>query len=819
MSTFLQDLKYGLRFHAKAPVFTGIAILTLALCIGASGTVFSVVNALLVKPLPYPHSERIVAPWRLAPPGVNLGYSEIPWGLKSFRLMAQSAKTFETLGAFKSDSFNLTGAGEPALLEGIRASTGFFAALGVAPILGRIFTAAEDRPGREYEVILSHALWQERFGGNASVLGRSIDLNGSAYTVVGVMPAGFAFPRSEEMPGGFDFPRQAQLWVPLALPAAPRPNDPDDLAVVGRLRPGNTLTQAQAEMNVLSQRMENEFPDLKGWFHSRVTPLARQVAGDTRRPLLLLLGAVAVVLLIACSNVANLLLARSAGRKTEFSLRAALGAGPGRVIRQVLTESAVLAAGGGLLGTVLAETGIVLVKVLGPSDIPRLREVTLDPWVFAFLVGVTLLSGIVFGLAPALGAARRNLAAALNEGGQRSGGSASASRIRDALFVSEVALALVLAVASALLVQTFLRLERVNPGFAAERVLTFELSLPASEYKDDRRIVALYQRALENLRAIPGVQAAGIAAVVPMDGASDGTVIRILNQPESHAKEKPFANYTIVSPGYFRAVGTPVFRGRDFREMDTADSVPVAVINRAMAKKFWPGEDPIGKQVGLGSPEYPAMTVVGIVADVKHLSMRENPGPEMYVPYTQKPYPSMLTMHVALRSTAEPRLLIAGIRKAVRSIDPNLPVAKVATLEELVDRSLAGTRFSMLLLGAFAGLALSLASIGVYGVISFSVSQRTREIGIRMALGAPRWRVAGMVLGRGGRLTGLGIAIGLASALGVTRLMSGLLYGVPATDLLTFAGVSLLLAVVALLACYLPARRAVRVEPTIALRF
>jgi predicted permease len=819
MNTFVQDLKYGLRRHGKAALFTGIAVLTLALGIGASTAVFSVVNAILVKSLPYPHAERIAAPWRLAPPGVTLGYSEIPWGLRNFQVMSQAAHAFETLGAFKSDPFNLTGEHEPLFVEGIRASAGFFTTLGVKPILGRIFTAEEDRPGREREVVLSNALWQERFGANAAVLGRAIHLNGRAYTVIGVMPAGFAFPRAEEMPGGFDFPRDAKLWVPLALPAAPQPNDPDDLAVIGRLRGDITPAQAQAEMTVLSQRMDNEFPDLKGWFRSRVTLLPRQVAGDTRRPLLLLLGAVGVVLLIACSNVANLLLAETAGRKTEFSLRAALGAGRGRLVRQVLTESIVLAAGGGLLGTLLAEAGIRFVKALGPSNIPRLQEVSLDPRVFGFVLGVTLLSGIVFGLAPALRVSGGNLGAALKEGGQRSGGSAAASRIRDVLFVSEVALALVLAVASVLLVESFLRLERVNPGFTAERVLTFQLSLPASEYKNDQRIVSLYQRGLEQLQAIPGVQAAGIAAVVPMDGAADGTVIRILNHPVRNDKEQPFANYTIVSPEYFRAVGTRVFRGRAFRETDTADSVPVTVISRAMARQFWPGEDPLGKQVGLGSPEYPAMTVVGIVEDVKHLSLGEIPGPEMYVPYTQRPYPSMLTMRVALRSTVEPHLLTAAVRSAVRSIGPNLPLAKVTTLEELVNHSLAGPRFSMLLLSGFAGLALLLATIGVYGVVSFSVSQRTREIGIRMALGASRWRVAGMVLGRGARLTGMGIVVGLVAAEGVTRLMSNLLFGVPATDTVTFAGVSVLLAMVALLACFVPAFRAMRVQPVVALRF
>jgi predicted permease len=819
MGILLQDLKYGLRVHAKTAGFTLVAVFTLALGIGATTAVFSVVNAIMLKPLAYADSERIVIPWCLAPAGLNLGYNEIPWGLRSFQRMAQDSKTFQSLGAFKSDSFNLTGGGDPALLQGVRASAGFFPSLGVAPTLGRTFTAEEDRPGHEHEVVLSHQLWRDRFGGDPAVLGTAVDLNGDPYTVIGVMPSGFAFPRGEEMPGSFDFPRETQLWVPLALAVAPRPNEPDELAVIGRLRAGVTTVQAQEAMNVFSTRMESEFPDGKGWFNSRVTPLAQQVVGDIRSPLLLMLGAVGVVLLIAFSNVANLLLARSLGRRTEFTLRAALGAGQGRLMRQLLTESLLLAAAGGLVGILLAEAGVYFVKIFGPSNIPRLREVGLDLKVFAFVLGLALISGILFGLAPAIGATRENLAESLKEGGQRPGGSSTGPKIRNALLVSEVALALVLVVASGLLVRTFLRLLRVDPGFNAARVLTFELSLPSSKYRETDRIVALYQRGLQRFRSIPGVQSAGIVETVPLDGATEGSVIRIPDHPAANAKESPFANYNITSPGYFSAVGTPVLRGRDFLETDTADSMPVAVINNAMAKKFWRGEDPIGKQVGLGSPEFPAMTIVGIAADVKHLSLREDPGPEMYVPYTQKPYPSMLIMHVALRTKTDPTSVTRSVREVARLLDPDVPVAKLTALTTLVDNSMAGPRFSMLLLAAFGALALLLATIGMYGVISYSVTQRTREIGIRMALGAQRRNVFGMVLGQGARLTALGLAIGLVTALGVTRTMASALYGVQTTDPLTFAVVSLLLVGVALLACYLPARRATRVDPLIALRY
>jgi len=818
MGTILHDLKYGVRIHARTPGLTGIAILTLALGLGASATVFAVVDAILLKPLPYSNAERIVIPWRKAPAGLNLGYDEIPWGLQNFQSMLRHAQAFSALTAFKSDSFNLTGAGEPVFLEGLRATAGFFPALGAAPILGRAFTAGEDQPGHEREVILSYRLWQERFSGDRAVLGRAIDLNGAPYIVIGVMPPGFAFPRGEEMPGSFAFPRETQLWVPLALPAAARPDEPDELAVMGRLAPGVTVAQVQQQMNVLSTRLEEAFPGFKGWFNSRVTTLPRQVAGDTRSPLLLLLGAAGVVLLIACFNVANLLLTRSLGRRTEFTLRAALGAGKGRLIRQLLTESAVLALAAGASGVLVAEAGVYFVKLLGPPGIPRLREVSLDPGVLAFVSGMALLSGLLFGLAPAIGAARENLAESLKEGGPRSAGTALGGRIRNVLVVSQIALALVLVIASGLLVRTFYRLLTVDPGFNPTRVLTFQLSLPAPQYQAVDRIVSLYQRGLQRLQSLPGVQAAGIVQTVPLDGATDGTMIRIPGRAAAGAKERPFANYTIASPGYFSAVGTPLLRGRVFVDTDTARSLPVAIINNAMAKKFWPNEDPVGKTVGLGDPQFPAMTIVGIVADVKRLSLRENPGPEMYVPYTQKPYPSMLTMHVVLRVRTDPVSLAGSVRDAIRSLDAGLPVAKLTTLTRVFEDSMAAPRFAMLLLGSFGTLALLLAAIGLYGVISYSVAGRTREIGIRMALGAERGAVLGMVLGQGARLAGLGLVIGLISAWGVTRLMASVLYGVEATDAATFSAVSVLLSAVALLACYLPALRATRVDPMSALR-
>jgi predicted permease len=814
-----QDIRYGLRMLRKSPGFTTVAVLTLALGIGASTGVFSLVNAVLLKPLPFPHAERIVFPWHVPSAGANFGFDKIAWGRIEFLFFAQESKTFEDLAAFQSGEFNLTGAGEPVLVDGLSASAGFFPVLGISPSLGRTFTDEEDHPGHEREVILGDTLWRERFGADSGVLGHTLELNNAPYTIIGVMPRGFVFPRANEMPDSFTFAPQVQLWVPLALNRGPIiPAEPDELAVVGRLKPGITIAQGHAEMNLMGERLRAQyFPTRQ--FNSTVTPLAWQVAGDTRQPLLLILGSVGVVLLIACSNVASLLLTRSLGRKRELTLRAALGAGNARLIRQLLTESIVLAGTGGLTGILLAQCAVYFVRIFGPSSIPRLGEMGLDIRVCAFAVGVTLLTGILFGLAPAIGATRGGLIQSVKEGSPRSGSSAAAQKARQSLVVSQIALALVLVIAAGLLTRTFYHLLTVDPGFHPANVLTFELSLPAAQYPDQPHITAFYQEALRRLEALPGVQSAGVVETIPLDGATEATALRIPDRPETNSTDIPMSNYTMASPGYFSAVGEPILRGRGFLESDTASSMPVTVISNAMAKKFWPGQDPIGKQVGPRSLLYPVATIVGIAADVKRLSLRESPSPEMYVPYTQKVWPSLLTMGVVLRTYQDPASVTTSARQAMHSLDPDLPLANVKPLAHIVEDSMAGPRFAVLLLGAFGILALLLATIGMYGVISYGVAQRTQEIGIRMALGAQRRAIFQMVLNQGARIAFLGIGIGLAVAFGATRLMDSFLYGVQATDPLTFIAVSVLLIGVALVACYIPARRATHVDPIVALRY
>ena len=812
-----QDLKYAARVMAKTPGFAAITILTVALGVGATTAVFSVTEGVLLKPLPFPQANRIFALWRVAPLASVFGQADFPWGKADFNLFKGQAKVFETLAAFEPDTFNLTRSGQPVFLEGTRVTADFFPTLGINPEVGRFFNPQEDTKGHEHVVMLGDALWRERFAADRHIVGRSIELNGVNYTVVGVMPPGFSFPHAAEMPIVLEFPAEAQLWVPLAIGAGER--GPSELAVIGRVRPQITPSQLQAELDVFARTLARAFPAAKDWSRSRPVRLQNQITGDTRQPLLLLLGAVALVLMVACSNVAGLLLTRSLERRHELQLRAALGAGYGRLIRQLMTESLLLATIGGVLGLALAEVGILFVKNFGPSRLPRLQEVTIDPAIFGFCIGLTLLTGLLFGLAPSFQAARDNAISSLRAGA-RVIGSNFARRLRQGLLVGQIALAFVLVVAAGLLARSFYNLLRTDGGFKVEHVLTFEISLPHAKYPDPDHMAQLYTRALHTLQALPGVQSAGMVHAVPMGGTPDSTVIRVPGRtPRPHEQE--YANYMFTSPGYFSAVRTPLLRGRDFEDSDTLNSAPVTIVNRTMAHALWPGKEALGKQVGVASLKYPVRTVIGVVADVKQSSLREETPPEMYVPFTQseiKVWPPMQTMQVALRTAADPTTMISGVRQAMNSVDPELPLAKLATLSTLVDHSLTQPRFSMMLLTGFALLALALASVGMYGVISYSVTQRNKEIGIRMALGAERASVFGMVLKQGFGMAGIGIVIGLLAAFVATRTLSAYIYGVRPFDPLTFGSVCALLAALVALASWVPARRATRVDPVVVLR-
>jgi predicted permease len=815
LETTAGDARHALRLLRTHKSFTAISLLALALGIGAATAVFSVVDTVLLEKPPYPQPERIVMLQRVPPPDFALGYDTIPWGGPEVVALHRLTDTFDAIGAFVGQSINLTGTGDPLRVDAVRASAGLFRALGLQPALGRVYTTGEDRPGHEHVVVLSDQLWRDRFGADPGLLGRAITLNDEPYTVVGVMPPGFSFPRANEMPPIFAFAHAAQLWIPLALPAEPPgPPAPSELAVIARLKPGVTLAQAQAALALFEARQVQQDPRVKGWMHAVPVPLADQIAGRARRPLLLLLGAVGLVLFICCANIAGLLLTRGLSRRREFAVRAALGAGPRRIARQLLVEGLLLSTLGGLAGIGVAAASLRLLRAFGPSGLPRLGQVTLNLPVLLFALGTTILTGVFFGMTPVLGGRRLDLSAGLREGGPRAGRGRASGGLRGLLLVGEIALAMVLVVASALLVQSFLRLLETDAGFNASHALTFEISLPSTRYPTQDAVVGFYRRVLDRLQAIPGVQAAGLGETVPMGGAGESTAFQIVGRPRVRGPQAPATNYTVVSPGYFTAVGTPLLRGRGLRDTDTRTSPAVAVINQSLAAKYWPHADPLGQQVRILHP----ITIVGIIADVKHESLRETPSPEIYVPYTQNPWPSMLKMHVALRTQAAPLPVAASARRAIQAVDPDVPLAGVTTLEAIVDESMRQSRFSMLLIAAFGILAVLLAAIGLYGLIANTVEQRTQELGIRMALGARPHELVRLVLVQGGRLAAIGIALGVAAALAVAQTMAGFLYGVPPGDPSTFAGVALLLLAVTLIACAVPARRASRIDPMIALR-
>jgi putative ABC transport system permease protein len=812
METFFQDVRYGLRLLIKRPGFTAVAVIALALGIGANSAIFSVVNGVVLRALPYKDPDRMAIVWSKPPWGGTGGF---PVTAGEFIDWRDQNQVFEQIAAFHSQPFNITGAGEPEFLGGVRGSVSLFSLLGVEPKLGRTFAPEDDQPGAERVVIISHGLWERRFGSDPNIIGQKLSLNDEPYTVVGVLPAGFQFPRKGEMPAPYQFPRQADFYTPLAWsPAQAANRDRNYLVVVARLKTGATFEQAGVEMNAIAERLQEQYPHLNK--EALVVPLHQQVVGKVRTALLVLLGAVGFVLLIACANVANLLLARAASRQKEIAIRTALGASRVRVIRQLLTESVLLSLVGGTLGLLLALWGIDLLLTISPSNLPRVDTIGIDERVFAFTLAVSLLTGIGFGLVPAIQVSKPDLNDALKEGGRSSSVGFRHNRFRGLLVVSEVALSLVLLIGAGLMIRSFVTLLNVDTGLTVQNVLTLDIGLPRNKYTGPQQI-AFFQQVLSRMQSLPGVQAVGSVYPLPLSGAEEGRGFSIEGRA-SNPGQIFSAGPRCFNGDYFKVMGIALLRGRELTERDNADSPRVLVINEAMAKAFWPDDDPIGKRLAFdrtnGTPNW--REIVGIAKDVKHVSLDETARPEMYIPFDQFP---MFFQTIVLRTTGDPLSLVAAARSEVLAVNKDQPISNVHTMEELVSNSIAERRFNMLLLSIFAIVALLLSAVGIYGVMSYSVAQRTHELGLRMALGAQSSHVVALVVRQGMTLALIGVGIGLVASFALTRIMSSLLYGVSATDTLTFSVIALLLASVALLACYLPARRATKVDPMVALRY
>jgi predicted permease len=808
LETVGQDVRYGLRTLARTPAFTVAAVLALALGIGATTAIFSVVDAVLLRPLPYANPDRLA---------VVLTRGTGPVAPGNFLDWRRDASSFERMGAAEAWGTNLGGDGRPEHVDGVRVTSDVFPLLGVRPQLGRTFTAEDDRPGQSQVVVLGHRLWQRRFGGDASVVGRSITLDGVPHVVVGVMPRGFEFPPF--------WATGAEMWAPLPLAERASNREGQSLRAFARLAPGASLDRARAEMATITGRLEKDHPGTNR--NVAVRTLDDIVVGDVRTALLILLGAVAFVLLIACANVAHMLLARASARHKEVALRAALGASRARVMRQLLTESVVLAGIGGAAGVALAAATLRALIALSPGNLPRLETAGLDARVLAVTVLVSLITGIAFGLVPALQASRTDLTHSLREGERGSTVGAGRQRLRRLLMASELALALVLLVGAGLMIRTFVALRRFDPGFEPRGVVSAVVSLTGSHAEDPARRLAFYDEALARVRALPGVASASAINHLPLAGDVWGFPFHVEGRPPDPPGESPSASFRVVLPGYFRTMGLPLARGRDFTDDDRLGAPGVIIVNEWMAERFWPGADPIGKRLTLDDASKDAewLTVVGVARNAARGKWAAAPDEEMYLPLRQsrlylerKGGPFAYLTLVVRATTDDPAALAPSLRTAIWSVDGNVALSEVQTMTDVVARATASPRFYLLLLASFAAAALGLAAIGIYGVMSYSVARRTNEIGIRLALGAQRTDVIRLVMREALGVVAFGGGIGLVAALLVTRLMGTLLYGVGATDPVTFVGVGALLAAVSLLATYVPARRAVRVDPLLALR-
>jgi putative ABC transport system permease protein len=809
METVLQDLRYGVRMLRKSPLVTLVAVASLALGIGANTVIFSVVNAILLKSLPYPEPDRIVLVWGNTPAEGKDRNQVSATDVDDWR---QQGSVFEDVTTYAGWSATLLGGGEPERIYGTQVGDGYFSVMKATPLLGRTFLPEEQEDGKDFVVVLGYALWQRHFGGDPNIVGEKINLSGRPYTVVGVLPA-----NAQALPISLVEPR-GEFYRPVAEPRDENERSSRHLRAIARLKAGVTLAEAQAEMDVIAGRLEREHPRDNTGYGVRLTTLPEDTVGGLRTTLLTLFGAVAFVLLIACANVGNLLLVRAAARQKEIAIRRALGAARVRLARQFLTESVLLSIIGGGLGLLLALWGMSLIETLGSSVTPLLANIPLDWRVLGFTFVVAILTGLIFGLAPALQTSNPNLNETLKEGGRSAGAGASRSRLRNALVVAEVALALVLLIAAGLLIQSVVRLRNVHPGFNAENQLTMNVVLPGAKYPKAAQWVTFYDQLGKRLETLPGVEAAGFTSVLPMSSNFDGRGLVVEDHPKPRGEEISVDLY-VTTPGYLRAMATRLIKGRELNDHDTDAAPPVALVNETMAAALWPDGDVLGKRIKFPGSErnpQPWRTVVGVVGDVKQYGLDRKEPMQIYLPEAQ--FPTQF-MTLVVHTSSAPRGLLAAVRNEIHEVDKDQAIYNIVTMDELLADSISLRRFSMVMLMVFAGVALLLAGVGIYGVISYAVTQRTHEIGIRMALGASRRDILRLIVREGMAMALAGVGAGLIATFALTRLMASLLYGVSATDPLTFIAIAALLTGVALAACFVPARRATKVDPMIALRY
>ena len=821
----LSEIKVALRGLAKSPGFTIIAIATLALAIGANSAVFSLINALLVRPLPYHQPAKLALIWEQF---ATQGLDRIPVSPPEYLDLEKEFQSGTQLAAFTYQTFNLGGGDVPERISGALVAPSLFPLLGVDPIKGRTFAREEQGLGHDDVIVISERLWKRRFNSDPALVGKTLLLNGRSYTVIGVMPAKFEFPIPLFGVQGNQFAERVEIWKPLAFtPLELKERGSRSYGLITRLRSDVSVTKAQAELDKIISNWIQTYRDnySGGGFGARIYPLHSQVVGGMRSGLAILLGAVVFVLLIACANLATMLLARASARERELAIRIALGAGRWRLLRQMLTESVLLALAGAVGGIVLSIWGLELLKQIGARTVPRLGEVNVDLVVLIVTAVVAVGTGILFGLIPALASAKPELTEALKEGGRGSTSGARRNQVRNSLVVAEIALALVLLVGAGLLLKSYARVQNSDPGFDRHNILTAEMDLPetkypqrgSADYNHGAAMINFWNEALRRVQQLPGVESAGYTIVLPLSGSNTDSSFSIEGRVMGKNEPGPDEELRIVSPDYFRVLKTSLLRGRPFAESDNADSPGVVIINDALAKKYWSNEDALGKRITFDDTRKPDpkwLTIIGITRSIRHRGLDVDPQPEYYLPLAQRAQSSMI---LTVRSAQDPRSLTSAVRREIQSIDPDQPIANVRTLEAVTADSIAPRRMSVVLLGAFAGIALLLASVGIYGVISYLVVQRTHEIGVRMALGAQRGDVLRLVVGHAAKLVGIGTAIGLVLALLSTRTLSALLYSVGAFDATTFIFVTVALAAVALLASYIPALRATRADPMIAL--